>query len=248
MNTTNIRNRRGQRLDAAFHPAAREDAVVVIGHGVTGNKDRPLLVGIARALADRGIPCLRFSFAGNGASEGRFEEATISAEAEDLEAALDAVSELGARRIAYLGHSMGAAVGTLVAARSPDRIHVLVSIAGMVDVAGFFRREFGEVVPGEGFMWDEPGCPLSPATVDDANAIGSTLTAAEAVAQPWLFIHGSADDVVPLSDSQEAYAAAAAAAQKRLLEMPGQGHMFSESAYAAIADAVVAWIDASPPH
>ena len=94
-------------------------------------------------------------------------------------------------------------------------------------------------------MWDEPDCPLSQAAVDDARSIGSTLTAASKIAQPWLFIHGTADDVVPLSDSKDARAAATAAARTKLIEMPGQGHMFSEPAYAAIADAIAAWIDAS---
>jgi hypothetical protein len=47
-----IRNRHGERLDFTYHPGAAElSTLVVIGHGVTGNKDRPLLVELASLLA-----------------------------------------------------------------------------------------------------------------------------------------------------------------------------------------------------
>lgn len=238
MDISNLRNRRGQRLDAAFHPADLDDTLVVIGHGVTANKDRPLLVGVAEGLADRGWPCLRFSFAGNGDSEGRFEEATISRECEDL---VDLLSQVGqGRRVVYVGHSMGAAVGVLVAQSTPNLIDVLVSLAGMVETADFCEREFGDVVPGEGFMWDDEACPLSREYVEDAERIDSTLPAAGLLSQPWLLVHGTTDDVVPVRDSR--LAKEAASCDRRLLEIPGVSHMFSPETYSVIAEAIDAWI------
>ena len=59
-----IRNSSGERLDHHFHPAERRDALVILGHGLTGNKDRPLLVALAEGLSARGWPCLRISFSG----------------------------------------------------------------------------------------------------------------------------------------------------------------------------------------
>ena len=85
--------------------------IVVLGHGVTGNKDRPFIVALAEGLAAAGIPALRFSFSGNGASEGRFTDSTISKEVDDLDAVLDAFER--AIRSAMWGHSMGGAVGVL---------------------------------------------------------------------------------------------------------------------------------------
>ena len=41
-----IRNPQGERLDYTYHPGIGE-AVVVLGHGVTGNKDRPFVVALA---------------------------------------------------------------------------------------------------------------------------------------------------------------------------------------------------------
>ncbi len=78
-------NRHGERLDSTFHagaPDARE--IVVIGHGVTGHKDRPFLVALAEGLSRAGIPALRLSFSGNAGSEGRFTDSNITKEVGDL--------------------------------------------------------------------------------------------------------------------------------------------------------------------
>lgn len=235
--TSQIYNSQEERLDVAFHGGDKLGALVVLGHGVTGNKDRPLLVAVAEGLAERGWPCVRFSFSGNGESEGRFEESTISKEVEDLRSLLKTVPQ--EKRIAYIGHSMGGAVGVLTAS-SGLIIQALVSLAGMTYTSDFAKREFGDVVPGEGNMWDDENCPLSQAYVDDLNETGDTLTAAANVHQPWLLIHGMEDDVMPLKDSHDAFNAARC--EKELLEIPGAGHSFGEESYTRIIEAVDAWL------
>ena len=237
MENGQIRNPQGEALDVAFHGGKKLGALVVLGHGVTGNKDRPLLVAVAEGLAAKGWPCLRISFSGNGDSEGKFEESTITKDIGDLAAVLEAVPQ--EKRIAYIGHSMGAAVGVLAAVRRMD-IQALVSLAGMTYTAEFIQREFGEVEPGKGFMWDEEDCPLSEAYVEDLKSIGDTLGAAVRVNQPWLLIHGSADDVIPLKDSRDAFEAASC--RKEMLEIPGAGHVFGEETYPSIVEAVDAFL------
>ena len=111
-----IRNRSGERLAYTWTPGDDDDCVVVIGHGLTSQHDRPWLIAVSEALHAAGIASLRFAFAGNGESEGEFSRATITKEVEDLGCVLDA---LGDRRIAYAGHSMGGAVGTLRTADDP---------------------------------------------------------------------------------------------------------------------------------
>lgn len=231
--SSQITNPQGERLDIAFHGGTKLGTLVVLGHGVTGNKDRPLLIALAEGLAAKGWPCLRLSFSGNGESEGKFEESTISKEIEDLSAVLATVPQ--EKRIAYIGHSMGAAVGVLTASRRMD-IQALVSLAGMTHTADFVAREFGDLEPGKGCMWDEEDCPLSVAFVDDLKSIGDTLNAASQTNQPWLLIHGTTDDVIPLKDSQDAFHAAKC--RKELLEIPGAGHVFEEESYPRIVGAV----------
>lgn len=232
-----IRNAAGKRIDHHFHPAEKRDALVILGHGLTGDMNRPLLVACAEGLAARGWPCLRISFSGNGASEGRFEDSNITKQIADLKAVLDSVPDYV--RIAYAGHSMGAAVGVLTAA-ADMRIGALVSLAGMTHTADFAVREFGGLVPGRDCLWEDEGFPLSSALMDDLKSIGSTLEAAAKLVQPWLLIHGEEDDVVPPQDSRDAHAAANG--MKRLLEIPAAGHVFDEESYPRIVAAMDEWL------
>jgi pimeloyl-ACP methyl ester carboxylesterase len=237
VNTSELRNPADERLDHQFHRARRMDTLVILGHGVTGNKDRPLMVALAEGLSAKGWPCLRLSFSGNGQSEGRFEDCTITKEIDDLAAVLDGVPDFV--RVIYMGHSMGAAVGVLAAA-TDVRIRALVSLAGMTHTADFLEREFGSLTPGSACMWDEPGCPLSQTFVNDMKSIGNTLSAAARILQPWLLIHGLDDDVVPVQDSRDAFAAAICV--KKLLEIPGAGHSFDESSYPLLIQAIDRWL------
>lgn len=232
----NLRNAAGERIDFSHHPAARQDALVVLGHGLSANKDRPLLVHLAEELSRFGWPCLRLSFAGNGNSGGQFQAATISKEADDLTSVLDQLK--GSRRIAYVGHSMGSAVGTVVAARD-ERIDLLVSLAGMVRAREFYQREFGALEPGESMMWDDPNLPLSQGFKDDLFGLGDTLGAVREVRAPWLFVHGDADDLVPLEDTDAAFAVAREPKHRVIIR--GGDHSF-ELSRPAVAAAVVAWL------
>lgn len=240
MTTSEIRNSQGERLDHTFHLGTRSETLVILGHGVTGNKDRPLLIAVAEGLSKLGWPCLRISYAGNGESEGRFEDCTISKEIGDLKAVLDNVPDYV--RPVYIGHSMGGAVGVLTAAQD-YRIQLLVSLAGMTHTADFVQREFGNLVPGQDNMWGEPGCPLSQAYVDNLTTIGDTLSAAATLIQPWLLVHGTADDVVPAKDSEDAFNAASIQA-KSCRMIPGAGHTFDEAGYPQIVLWIHEWLTA----
>ncbi len=237
MTSSVITNAAGERIDLTFHPGHRRESLVIIGHGVTANKDRPQLVALADGLSHRGWPCMRISFSGNGESEGRFEDSTISKEVGDLRAVLESVPDWV--RVAYVGHSMGSAVGVMTAARDL-RIRLLVSLAGMTHAAAFYEREFGALTPGIDNMWDEPEHPLSKSYADDMKALGSILPAARGIVQPWLLIHGTEDDLVPPRDGLDAYEAAPGA--KRWLEIPGAGHSFAPEYYPLLVDAVDEWL------
>ena len=231
-----IRNEHGERLNYTFHKG-EGNRIVVIGHGVTGNKDRPALVALAEGLAAAGISALRFSFSGNGESEGTFTDSTITKEVADLGKIIDALSEY---KVCYVGHSMGGAVGVLRAS-TDERIEALVSLAGMVHTKAFAEREFGDVTPDEGFMWDEPDCPLSQAYMDDMATIDSVAKHASKFGGPWLLVHGSEDDIVPIQDSIDVLQFANEPTE--LLELPGVDHVFSDDGTPIMVEKVVAWID-----
>ncbi|MEM9283910.1 MAG: alpha/beta fold hydrolase [Verrucomicrobiota bacterium] len=235
-----ILNSSKEQLDYEFHGDPTDTSLlVIIGHGVTGNKDRPWAVGLSDALEAEGFNALRFSFSGNGESEGKFEDCTVSKEVKDLKAIVDAAEDEGYHRICYMGHSMGAAVGVLSAAKD-ERIELLVSLSGMVETAKFCETEFGDVKPGKGNMWDEEGCPLSKAFVDDMNKISSVKGKTEKIEIPWLILHGDADDVVPVEEGQEMYGAAYE--PKELVILEGVDHVYSGDGLAKMTSEVIAWL------
>ena len=229
-----IRNEQGERLDYTCHEGA-EGKLVLIGHGVTGNKDRPFIVALAEGLSAAGMSVLRFSFSGNGESEGRFVDSTITKEVTDLRAVIDAV---GNRQLCYVGHSMGGAVG-VIAAIQEHRIRFLVSLAGMVHTREFAAREFGDVTPDAGCMWDEPDCPLSSTYMNDMNQLDSVVELGARMMIPWLLVHGTDDDVVPIQDSRDIVARTSAPTE--LFEIPNGDHVFNDDAMPPMVNKVVGW-------
>ena len=235
-----IRNKQGEKLDYSLHTPTEKssEAIAVIGHGVTANKDREFLVTLGNALAESGIEAVRFSFSGNGKSEGDFRSSCPTKEVEDLKAIIDVFS---GREIIYVGHSMGGAVGVL-AIYNGLPISRFISLAGMVHTALFASVEFGDVEPDSknGFMWEKPDCPLSKSFIDDMNAIDSVLPLAPSITIPWLIIHGAEDDVVPLEHSKEI---ADANRGVSLFEIPKADHVFSEESWSSeMSGQVVKWL------
>ncbi len=239
-----ITNPSGENLDYTFTAGGGDAPIagwlVVLGHGVTGDKTRPIIADTAAALNAAGFNTLAVSFAGNGDSQGDFRAATITKEVADLGAVLDAVSGAYAK-IAYIGHSMGAAVGVLRASQD-QRINALISLAGMVDTKAFAETEFGDVTPDEGVMWEDEDCPLSSAYITDLTAtVGNVSPAAEQITVPWLLVHGTADDVVLPRDTEHIELLKQSFADVVFVE--GADHGFNEPDHKAHATKAVAdWL------
>jgi uncharacterized protein len=240
MNAT-FQNAAGERLEHAFHRASsgsQPNRIVLIGHGVTGNMDRPWAVALAEAISRCGIDAIRFSFSGNGNSEGRFVDSTITKETGDLGSVIDALPP-HYTDIIYAGHSMGGAVGVLRASVD-SRITHLISLAGMVHTGRFVETEFADVTPDAGLMWDKPGCVLSSAYLNDLRTIGSVIDRAPSISVPWLFVHGKQDDVIPIEEGREIFAAAQG--PKQMIELPESDHVFSEDACIDMTRAVTGFL------
>ncbi|MET0574360.1 MAG: alpha/beta fold hydrolase [Mesorhizobium sp.] len=108
-------------------------SAVLLLHGFTGSRDELEIPAVkegiferaSRKWADKGIASLRIDFRGNGESEGSFEDMTLDAQVKDALAALDylaASGEVDKDRLALVGWSMGGAVGSAVAGRTPHKL------------------------------------------------------------------------------------------------------------------------------
>lgn len=228
----------GEQLDFVYHPGNPDRReLLVLGHGVTGHKDRPFLIEMAEGWAAMGLNVLRFSWSGNGDSEGDFAESNITKEVRDLDAVLGTLVDAGFE-ITYVGHSMGGAVGVKRAAQDP-RIRRLVSLSGIVHTRSFAENAFGHLTPGEGLMFDKPGLILPRAYMVDLRTIDSVIDEVDAIKVPWLLVHGTADNVVPIQDSHDAYARATG--DKTFVELPGADHLFAPDAIPQVVKTVGEW-------
>jgi len=234
-----IRNTHGERIAYSFTVGAesRRD-IVVIAHGLTSDKERPWSFALSELLQRSGIASIRIAFSGNGESEGRFEDSNITKEVADLGAVLDALDR---RRIAYVGHSMGGAVGVLRAVQDA-RICALVSLAGVAHTLEFTRRLFADRTPGVDCMLDKPQCPLTQKFLDDLAVIESVVPRASEVRVPWLLVHGMADEIVPVSDSADMVAGAGDRNPPRLINLDGVDHSFGGAGTERMTSTVVPWL------
>lgn len=117
--------------------APRMPAVILLSGSSVGDRDGfalgvPTLAQLAGAIANAGFFAVRYDKRGFGQSGGRAESATIQDYAEDVRAVVRWLlqrQDIDPKRIAVVGHSEGAWVALLAAARE-KRISAVASIAG----------------------------------------------------------------------------------------------------------------------
>jgi len=212
---------------------------VLMCHGFTGNRMEAhfMFVKASRQLAAHGIASLRFDFQGSGESSGRFEDMTILTEVADALAAWEYLlnrPETDPERQGIIGLSLGGGVtslltGGLHAEERPPRCCALWSAVGDLAVIweerfkqlGMLKRALmrfpiavGAFRIGERFFKEMKEAPRP---VDAMAAAGDV---------PVLVIHGSKDEVVPVSQARD-YLKKCGKKRARLMILHGADHVYN---------------------
>jgi fermentation-respiration switch protein FrsA (DUF1100 family) len=195
-----------ETLHAWWMPAARTDAKLVLYfHGNEGNVSTS--IGETALLRSLGYSVLVVDYRGYGESDGRFpSESTIY---EDAEAALAALLEgWGVRpgNLYLYGHSLGAAVAIDLASKHPELGGVIVESAftSIYDMARL-EPKYG-IFPVELLL----------------NQRFESIKKVAHLELPVLYIHGTADRVVPYTMGRALYEQSGG--HKRFVAVPGGGH------------------------
>lgn len=87
-------------------------------------------------------------------------------------------------------------------------------------------------------MWEKTECPLSSTYMKDMAAISSVQHLAASIQVPWLLVHGTEDDVVPLQDSLDIQANQ----RVELFQIEGADHVFEGEPTQRMAEKVTQWV------
>ncbi len=128
-----LSNRRGQKLAYVKTPPqeiAKAMPYVLFLGGFKSDMTGTKAIFLEQHCRAQGIGFVRFDYTGHGASEGRFEDGTISQWTEDAQDILDHVVEGDA---VLVGSSMGGWIALNLLLRNPRRIRGVVGIASAPD-------------------------------------------------------------------------------------------------------------------
>jgi pimeloyl-ACP methyl ester carboxylesterase len=168
------------------------------GAATVGNTDQTLCDRVAR---EAGWAGLTFTFRGTGPSEGNF---SIEGWLADVRAAVDALhARTDLTGVWIAGFRLGGTLA-IVTAADDERVRGIATFAAPASLHTWVRdpQWFLEYARRTGVLRAED-YPPDPAAWIRAIANLDPIEAAKRVApRPWLLVHGSADDVVPVDDAR----------------------------------------------
>lgn len=222
----------GQRIyGIAYIPDTEEVKVplVICAHGLGGSYHTN--IAYAEQLASHGIAAYCFDFRGGGGtmSDGDTTEMSVMTEVSDLEVIMDAAFQwnfVDEDKIVLLGTSQGGITSAIAAARHTDKISGLVLMYPAFLVSDAVHEQFDslEDVPDTyRFNWITAGRPYAEDMwdYDVYEEIGNYT-------EKVLLMHGSADNIVPLSYSDRA---AEVYEDAEYYVIDGAGHGFNSGAF-----------------
>ncbi|MDN5289161.1 MAG: alpha/beta fold hydrolase [Mucilaginibacter sp.] len=233
-------------IDVTYDDALKNAPLVIFAHGFKGFKDWGTHNLVADYFAQNGFRYLKFNFSHNGttpdspldfANLNAFSDNTFSIELEDLDTIIDfACSGSGiavADGVFLIGHSMGGGISIIKTAED-SRIKKLVTMASISGFRNLWPEQSEVQWRLQRIIYMHNSrtgqqMPIKSTLLDDLDTYPLRLnipTQAAEVTQPWLLVHGDADQTVPLAHAQELHNAQPNA---QFVVLPGGDHTFGSS-------------------
>ena len=234
---------------------ASTDKIVILCHGFRSSKDSSTNLSLADCLKQKGISTYRFDFFSHGNSQGEPEDLTVSEMISEILSAIEVVKREGFKKIALVGSSLGGLASAVAASRTSELNLVVLKCP----VSEYYQKFLQEHGPRELDHWKKTGHKFFPgheenevfklnysfiSDIKNINAYDSAFN----IKVPVLIIHGDADALVPVEQSEKL----ASLIKNSKLEVVSQAdHMFSRKPHfnkmiRLISDFIVENIDKAP--
>jgi uncharacterized protein len=216
-----VKSASGVMLRGRFFEGANRDLIVLVsGYGDTQDQMLPY----AEFLHHAGFDTLTYNARARATSGGEYVTLGVL-EQVDLESIVQYAAhraDVDPTKVGVLGISMGGATAILTAARD-HQIRAVVDDCGFSDAPGVIAASFEHFI-------HLPAIPFAPVTVwiashragIDVNSVRPDKVIDEISPRPILIIHGLADYVVPVANSERNFKAAGE--PKELWLVPGARH------------------------
>lgn len=210
-------------LHGWFIPNTYSRKVVIMVHGNGHNRMDPTIgtLDIASHLVKSGYNVLMFDLRGYGESDGNMVSGGYY-EKQDLEGAVNYITERGFNRIGVLGFSLGAVTSLLAAAEDND-INSIVSDSSYADLTDIMKPEFTKRTRAPQFFL-KPILYLIKVMYGVDFAAIKPIDCVEQITQaPIFFIHGEEDDTIPVEHANRLFQSSQNP-KAQLWIVPGAGH------------------------
>ncbi|WP_374405685.1 alpha/beta hydrolase family protein [Pelagerythrobacter sp.] len=240
--TLTIAGPAGNDLSGALElPDGPVRGAALYAHCFTCTKQSRAAVAVSRALAGRGIACLRFDFTGLGDSGGDFGADSFPADVGDVEAATAALVDRFGPGVLLVGHSLGGAA-VLAAAGELKEVAAVATIAAPADVAHVLHQLSGDLDAvekngrGEVEIGGRP-FTISRAFLEHLHGVDLAGEVGE-LDRPLLIMHSPTDQLVGIENAARLFEAAKH--PKSFVSLAGADHLLLEARDAEFAATVIA--------
>lgn len=250
---TTIQTSDGLLLDGLFErPESVSSSCVILCHGLTFDKEENgVFTKLAAKIADEGFHTFRFDFRGCGQSDGDSIDFTISGSLTDLESVVTHLKFLGYDSFIILAASFSGGCTSFYSSGNPIELKGLILWNALIDyeekinpTTEWNKKAWGKAVldsvEKHGYIERSSGFRLGKKLIDEIY----TLKPWQALLKydgPVIFIHGTADPLVPYSYSKK-YADEMDNAQLVSIEDAGHGFHNNENHYKQAELAVIEFI------
>ncbi len=216
------------------NPPDATKRIVLLIHGFMSNKDSETHLELTKRLLPKGIATVRLDLFGHGASDGLFQQLTLSRCLHQVEGLIAWMKEKGYEEISLVGSSFGGLIAIHTAARHPE----FKSLALKCPVSNYpplWETRLGKDGMAnwkeEGlfsFIFDDQKARLEYGFYGDLLKVNTYADAAR-IKTPTLIVHGDADEDVPVDQSIRLFdTLRIARPSKELVLIPGADHGFEK--------------------